>query len=76
VPGKFSVSVVDRFVNFSTDFEKIMVLIRKRASNCGVLCKFSVFFMFLGVEIHSIGLNKAVLNGTLTVLQNLSVFFW
>jgi hypothetical protein len=67
---------VDRFVNFSTDFEKIMLLIRKRSSIWGVLCKFLRFFMFLGVEIHSIGLNKTVLNGTFSVLQNLSAFFW
>jgi hypothetical protein len=32
--------------------------------------------MFLGVEIHSIGLNKAVLKGTFSVLQNLGAFFW
>jgi hypothetical protein len=71
VPEQFS--VVDRFVNFSTDFEKIMLLIRKRSSIWGVMCKFSGFFMFLGVEIHSFGLNKTVLNGTFDVLQNFIV---
>jgi hypothetical protein len=70
VPGQFS--VVNRFIIFSTDFEKIMLLIRKRS----VLWKFSGFFMFLGVEIHSFGLNKTVLNGIFKVLQNLSAFFW
>jgi hypothetical protein len=67
---------VERFVNFSTDFEKIMLLVRKRSSIWGVLRKFSGFFMIIGVEIHSIGLNKAVSNGAFSVLHNLSEFFW
>jgi hypothetical protein len=52
-----------------------MLLIRKRSSIWGYLRKFAGFFMFLGVEIHSIGLNKAVLNGTFLVYCKIQVPF-